>query len=280
MGNEKKFFVKRFLAMVLAILMLVGVFPLEVFAAVQKPNWGEKIEDKDSNYWKLPETMKPVSISTTDPVKTTSLLYEGNYVNADGDTVIRMVWRHRQTVRSSYWEKVLLRFDKDLYSKIDFGKTVVHGASGDISFENNDAVYTKQLPFYGSNGIIQGFFGSKDIRIPIDLVLKDRANIGSLNKDYLVQTRITNDDEKSVLSTSFGNEHTYTSYTTSTILPFKSKLKSPSNRISYEDQEGNIKIYGTSSFATYDDKNQKLTIYYGYQKNDTLTGNDGDQGIQ
>lgn len=264
---------KRFITLFLAILLLIGTFPVNIFAAVEKPNWDNAaLEEIDANYWALPKTTKPVSISTQDPVKVTSLVYDGNYVNAKGQTVIRFAWQHRQTVKSSYWQKVIFKFDPDLFNKINWNDTKIHTKNGDVSFGSNNAANAKQIPFYGTGGLIEGLFGGKDIRIPIDIVLNSGVTVNDLNKDYLIQNRITDMAETSVLSTSFGNGHTYQSYTKATMVPFASGSFSKSLPQRYYDQPEKLDIYGTTSFAIYDDVQKKVLIYYGYQKNDTLTG--------
>ncbi|MET3618081.1 Rib/alpha/Esp surface antigen-like repeat protein [Peptoniphilus olsenii] len=264
---------KRFITLFLAILLLIGTFPVNIFAAVEKPNWDNAaLEEIDANYWALPKTTKPVSISTQDPVKVTSLVYDGNYVNAKGQTVIRFAWQHRQTVKSSYWQKVIFKFDPDLFNKINWNDTKIHTKNGDVSFGSNNAANAKQIPFYGTGGLIEGSFGGKDIRIPIDIVLNSGVTVNDLNKDYLIQNRITDMAETSVLSNSFGNGHTYQSYTKATMVPFASGSFSKSLPQRYYDQPEKLDIYGTTSFAIYDDVQKKVLIYYGYQKNDTLTG--------
>ncbi len=129
---------KRYLALFLALIMLIGTLPLNIFAeepqlpgtstrAVDpegKPsvNWEEDATatDDGSGYWSLPENVKIIKGQRgADPLNTLGFTYLGRYYDQNGRIVLKFEVSHRNQADSSVWDRFVMRFPSELYQKID-----------------------------------------------------------------------------------------------------------------------------------------------------------------
>ena len=129
---------KRYLALFLALIMLIGTLPLNIFAeepqlpgtstrAVDpegKPsvNWEEDATatDDGSGYWSLPENVKIIKGQRgADPLNTLGFTYLGRYYDQNGRIVLKFEVSQRNQADSSVWDRFVMRFPAELYQKID-----------------------------------------------------------------------------------------------------------------------------------------------------------------
>lgn len=150
MQNYKKNFVARTFSWILAVLMVVSILPMNVFAndpanpnvwpdpsegagktsdravdAEGKPpvDWDKSAgegRDDGSAYWSLPAGVKIVNAHNSyDPINTFGFTYLGKYLDDQGRIVLKFDIGHRATANSGVWYKYVMRFPKELYNAID-----------------------------------------------------------------------------------------------------------------------------------------------------------------
>ena len=143
---DDKQITKRFMALFLSLIMLIGILPLNIFAeepqlpgtssrsvdAEGKPKvpWVNKDANTDdgSEYWQFPEGVKVINgQGGTDPLRTTGINYEGKYLNSDGNLVLRFNISQQQAATTGVWKYHVLRFPKEIYLAADWDKSyIVH----------------------------------------------------------------------------------------------------------------------------------------------------------
>ena len=256
MQNYKKNFVTRTLAWVLAAVMVIAMVPVGVFAedgleispqetpqalgaANQIPkniktkvDWDQK---KDAaTYWGLNQEygLTPVQklrkVGTSDPINVFDVDYEGYFVNAEGRTVLRLVYREQESATSSWWNDLAFRFEPELYNMIDFTKSEAYGidpngtglAEGIINFYDRPGANEKALNIYHA---LRKRFGYKE-NVPINIVLKKGIKYSDLKKNYLVQMRYFRPAKKNAPEYIYAfapgkSTIGYTSYTKATVIP-------------------------------------------------------------
>lgn len=274
---QKKNYLRKTLALVMAFLMIVTMMPVNVFAdsgfemspqetpqalkaANQFPNniktkvdWDQK---KDaSTYWGLNQEygLAPVQriakVGTDDPINVFDVDYEGYFVNAEGRTVLRLVYREQEAATSSWWNDLAFRFEPDLYNMIDFSKSEAYGIkSGAVGFQEG------VIQFYdrpGSNEKALNIYHALRLRngykenVPINIVLKEGIKYSDLNKNYLIQMRYVrvpagNRTVEDIYAFAPGKSTIgYTSYTRATVIPAAGSIDNEFMRGPQHDGSGN-----------------------------------------
>lgn len=140
---QKKNYLRKTLALVMAFLMIVTMMPVNVFAqgpsetnsegsgleigpereqiavrAVDAPDWDVSDKEAQSDYWQLSGKNRLVTVAPADPIKNPTIEYAGSY-NLDGREVFRLVYRTNSSA-SGVWQRLLLKFDKDLDQMINW----------------------------------------------------------------------------------------------------------------------------------------------------------------
>ena len=140
---QKKNYLRKTLALVMAFLMIVTMMPVNVFAegpsgnntegsgleigpepekiavrAVEAPDWEVSDKEAQSDYWQLSGKNRLVTVAPADPIKNPTIEYAGSY-NLDGREVFRLVYRTNSSA-SGVWQRLLLKFDKDLDQMINW----------------------------------------------------------------------------------------------------------------------------------------------------------------
>lgn len=271
---QKKNYLRNTLALVMAFLMIVTMLPVNVFAEptnpgqgsnlpsnrVSKVNW-DKSYDKTSNIWKLNQAynltpaQQLVKVSSADPIDNFGLNYEGYFVNAEGRTVLRLVYHESSTAASTWWHNLLFKFDKDLFSKIDFSKSFIEYFNG------------KKLQFYDTQGANEKALKIRDLiwtdiagwkhNMPIDLVLNDGVQYSDLTEDYLIQMRFATPTLDKIYTFAPGKSPMdYSSYTKATVVAVNSDIN---NAFMRGPKPQSALIAGQRSFMTeYDNEAQNI----------------------
>lgn len=299
---------KRFLALFLAIIMVVGILPVNIFAetfttnvngnaVVGTTDWSiDEKKEAEMSYWRLSNINEVTVVANAEGIKTPSVNYIGTYINAEGRTVIRVSFRMFQNLASGVWHKALFKFDKDLYDLIDFNNTGTGMYKGviDGGFHDN-AVYNQIIPFADcvssysgavhvkeqsltNNGNKVG--GSARLEIPIDLVLKDGKTVADIKGQPHVQMRITNDDYSQVFCVA-GTEKSdtqknliapYNSYTFMTYIP---SANNNADVGTVSDYNLDKQFYSANSYAKYNEAGGYLDVFHKQSKlgsNDNIGG--------
>ena len=109
------------MALFLALVMLIGTLPLNIFAETQKVDWTiDEQKEAEMSFWKLSDINEVVVVANAEGMKTPSINYIGTYINDEGRTVVRVSFRVFQNIATAVWHKALFKFDNDLYNLIDF----------------------------------------------------------------------------------------------------------------------------------------------------------------
>ena len=216
---DKKQIRKRYLSLFLALIMIIGIFPLNIFAETYKTNENETkttdwtIDEKkeaEMNYWRLADINEIKVVANAEGIKTPSINYIGTYINEDGDTVIRVSFRMFQNFPTAVWSKALFKFDKDLYELINFESTKTGMYKGTSNGLWHDADAYKEISVFTDCGSsLSGSVNVKEqnlknngnrvgaasrIEIPIDLVLKKGKTVADIKGQPHIQMRLTEDN--------------------------------------------------------------------------------------
>ena len=257
MQKFKGNYLRRTTSLLMAMIMIASCFsqivlaeenlemspqetPQALKAANQFPNniktkvdWDQH---KDANtYWGLNQEygLAPVQriakVGTSDPINVFDVDYEGYFVNAEGRTVLRLVYREQEAVTSSWWNDLAFRFEPELYNMIDFTKSEAYGIKpgavgfqeGVIQFYNRPGSNEKALNIYHALRLRNGYKEN----VPINIVLKEGIKYSDLNKNYLIQMRYVrvpagNRTVEDIYAFAPGKSTIgYTSYTRATVIP-------------------------------------------------------------
>lgn len=272
---------KRAFALALAILMLVTVIPFRAFAEVEPANWVD--DKKTARYWPIPHQGRLVKVSTAEVLKNPSLRYIGGYTRPDGREVVRLAFSAYSGSTSGAWERMVLKPDHNLEQLIDWdlsgmGKeTPKQGRNNHdgwnynsefVKFEPLSAqqggsgnLHVMKLDGDGTNTVKTGTVGTH-YEVPIDLVIKKDQTVKNLDKNPLIQMRLTDAKYERIYSTTISeNEQVpYSSYTMSTFVPVRVDLKqgiintdvvrnyentfqAASSYIKYNEEKGYFDVY-------------------------------------
>lgn len=288
MQNYSKNFVARTLAWILAVVMVVSMVPMNVFAEVAPANWND--DDKIGRYWPIPHQGRIVKVSTGEPIKNPSLRYIGGYTRPDGREVIRLAFSAYSGSTSAAWERLILKPDNNLEQLIDWKESCMARKRPEQFTNNHDGynfnkdwvkfeplssqqggsgnLHVMDLGGKGTNTVKTGLVGSH-YEVPIDLVLQEGKTVKNLDKNPLIQMRLTDDKYERIYSTTIGTNQAipYSSYTMSTFVPVRVDLKqgilntdvvrnhenvwqSASSYIKYNEEKGYFDVYMRRTHGT------------------------------
>lgn len=239
MDNFKRNYLKRTLSLVLAVIMIITLVPLGAFTALAEPadqpaadatssatyykkaNWENRIKDKSR--WPIGDNQRLVRVSTSDPVEMNDIDYDGNFVDANGRTVLRLVYKEKGAAATAVWYRALFNFG-ELDQFIDYDLSYLVGA--------NDDAKIVLTPFNDREermvdiGVARGVLTQQRKNLPINLVLKEGVTINTLGKkNYIVQMRLT--DKNGVRVYSYAPKGTamdYSTYTKTTSVSLEDKV--------------------------------------------------------
>ena len=239
MDNFKRNYLKRTLSLVLAVIMIITLVPLGAFTALAEPadqpaadatssatyykkaNWENRIKDKSR--WPIGDNQRLVRVSTSDPVEMNDIDYDGNFVDANGRTVLRLVYKEKGAAATAVWYRALFNFG-ELDQFIDYDLSYLVGA--------NDDAKIVLTPFNDREermvdiDVARGLLTQQRKNLPINLVLKEGVTINTLGKkNYIVQMRLT--DKNGVRVYSYAPKGTamdYSTYTKTTSVSLEDKV--------------------------------------------------------
>ncbi|VFB17046.1 Uncharacterised protein [Urinicoccus massiliensis] len=137
---------KRFLALFLAIVIIAGILPVNIFAevdssnpdnwanptptkspggtsyrAVDCPDWELSDKEEETDYWPLTVDNRLVEVADAEPIRNPTIEYGGSY-NLGNREVVTINFR-TSAGASIPWRKLLLKFDSELAQMIDWNST-------------------------------------------------------------------------------------------------------------------------------------------------------------
>ena len=322
-NKKKKFNTNRVAAYALSGVMLASVIPYNVFASTSqvnnalemsdgiKPtqlkaagdkaltddqkkragqsanNWKEEIS-QDNDYWQVEKGWQGRNLGGTSSIgmALSEINYLGTYTDANGNDVIRLQWQGDTRSNAGSWMNNLslaLKFQKDLYEKIDWNKSYAYSSYGkEEKFLFNNVKSSDYQAEFTLAQLAKSYTGAK-YELPINLVLKDGVKIADLGKkDYLIQHRGLDVQNKLVLTNVPGTQRDvdlntieYGQFTRSTIVPLNSNLNNdviPAN----SNKKSNEQRFGTSEYDS--DKKVIRTRHY-YIKSDSIDSYLGNVGF-
>lgn len=312
MQNYKKNFVTRTLAWVLAAVMVIAMVPVGVFAETYKEveeggsvvekttDWSEnarKKEESDTDSWPLSLTNRFVRVSPSDPLKTPDINYVGTYTNTDGREVIRLVF-NAQVASANQWDKLLIRFPKDLAEKVDVKNPFTGIYKGKNNYGSHDAIdiqfIDSQMSEIKANleEVAWNLAGGQNVYsvdlakngsvvpgsryLPIDLVLKQGETIKNAKRDLLIQARLVDKNYERVYLRAGERTNDYMQYTFTTTIPQKNNYKVYMNDdlslVNPERANSTYnKFHSTVSSVKFNIQKGYLEVYHRQSKYDTTT---------
>lgn len=254
--NDKQI-TKRFMALFLSLIMLIGIFPLDIFAetftttdtsgksVVGTTDWQVTEENlKGKNFWPLAAKQYLSEVSTlAEPMKNPMIGYGGYFIRPDGRTVIRLTMRKFDKVGTGVWDIMQMKLEDSFDDMVDWNDTqtgIYKGVSAGSNqgWYHDDLAYEKIAPFGNTTITDAGSVNVKEVNIakngntgttaalnevPINLVLKAGQSVDSFTKEPLVQIRMLARDKQQVACyTDAGSGRgNYSTYTFSSIVPLK-----------------------------------------------------------
>ena len=157
-----------------------------------KENWDKHVQDKSR--WEIGENQRLRRVGFSDPIKMTDVDYDGVFVDEEGNTVIRLVYKERSSAATGVWYRARFNFG-ELDQFIDYDKSYVVGAdtfgSEKGTFNLTQVNDRKEREF--DLGVARHDPTDARLNLPINLVLRDKMTVADLgNKNYTVQMRLTN----------------------------------------------------------------------------------------
>ena len=254
--NDKQI-TKRFMALFLSLIMLIGIFPLDIFAetfttkdksgnpVVGTTDWQVTEENlKGKNFWPLANKQYLREVSTTaEPMKNPMIGYGGYFIRPDGRTVIRLTMRKFDKVGTGVWHVMQMKLEDSFNEKVDWNDTqtgIYKGVSAGSNqgWYNDDLAYEKITQFATPSITDAGSINVKEVNIadngntgataalnevPINLVLKEGQSVDSFTKEPLVQIRMLakNKEQVACYTDAGSGKGNYSTYTFSSIVPLK-----------------------------------------------------------
>ncbi|MDU7114937.1 MAG: hypothetical protein E6315_04905, partial [Peptoniphilus harei] len=190
-----------------------------------KTNWTEALKADERNWAvDLDGGQKIVRVTTSDSTMTTDLNYDGTFIDADGRTNIRLVYRENTKMTTAVWKRLLMRFDADLYNKIDWNKShAIAVKTGErVGINDSNGLNEKALDLPS----LTGAKGNDRYNIPINLVLNEGVSIKELGeRNYLVQARLTDTKSERIYSYApKGTRMDYSTYTKAATIPLANEM--------------------------------------------------------
>lgn len=202
---------KRYLSLFLALIMIIGTLPINIFAevdssnpdnwenptpiqspggtstrAVDAPDWEVSDEEAQSDYWQLSGKNRLITVAPADQIKNPTIEYAGSY-NLGGREVFRLIYRTNSSA-NAVWQRLLLKFDKELDQMIDWNNSqtvayknpATNRESTDIANTSNGTVRFGSVPRENAgsdhvHGLLLNDAGFKNtvIEAGMHFVLKD-----------------------------------------------------------------------------------------------------------
>ena len=189
-----------------------------------KANWENKIKDKSR--WPIGENQRLVRVSTSEPLQMNDVNYDGAFIDANGRTVLRLLYKEKTQATSAVWYRALFNFG-ELDQYIDYDKSYVVGRDGVTKYDLKPFNDSKERLL--DIGLATGDRTGQRKNLPINLVLKEGLRTKDLgNRNYIVQMRITNgDDATKIYAYAPGKSSMdYSSYTKTTSVSLEDKVDS------------------------------------------------------
>ncbi|MGR7840835.1 InlB B-repeat-containing protein, partial [Finegoldia sp. P3-F-LR] len=163
-----------------------------------KENWDKDVQDKSR--WAIGKDQRLVRVGYSDPIKMSDIDYDGVFEDADGNTVIRLVYKERESAETVVWYRARFNFG-ELDQFIDYDKSYVVGSS----LTGNEKGTYNLIPVNDRKereinlSDARGDITAARYNLPINLVLKDKMKVADLvKKNYTVQMRLTDKDGKRI----------------------------------------------------------------------------------
>ncbi|WP_052588088.1 Rib/alpha-like domain-containing protein, partial [Anaerococcus tetradius] len=186
-----------------------------------KANWENKIKDKSR--WKVEDNQNLVRVGGGDPVQMNDIDYDGTFIDANGRTVLRLVYKEKTQAASGVWYRALINFG-DLDKYIDYDLSYVLGKDGKTQYklETVNGVAGRGFDL----GLATGDRTNNRANLPINLVLKEDVDLETLkNENYIVQMRVANGDYTRIYAYApKGTSMDYSTYTKTTAVDLGDKL--------------------------------------------------------
>ena len=239
--DKKTNYLKKVTSLVLATTMLISIVPPRVFAQGQntgnqtdtlssatyynKANWENKIKDKSR--WPVGDNQRLVRVTTSEPVQMNDIDYDGNFVDANGRTVLRMIYKEKGGAATGVWYRARFNFG-ELDQYIDYDKSYMVG----LNIAGNENGTYPLTPVNDRKdrevdlGKARGDLTNQRKNLPINLVLKEGVTIDTLGqKNYIVQMRLTDTKgEKIYAYAPKGTSMDYSTYTKTTSVSLEDKV--------------------------------------------------------
>ena len=290
---------KRYLSLFLALIMIIGSLPINIFAETQKADWTiNEQKEAEMSFWKLSDINEVVVVANAEGMKTPCINYIGTYINAEGRTVIRVSFRVFQNLATAVWHNALFKFDNDLYNLIDFDDS---GTGMYKGVENGDwhdsATYKEVVPFTNVVSSLSGAVNVKEqslnnnknlvggncrSEIPIDLVLNEGKTVADIKGQPHIQMRLASEDYKRIFCVagtgkakddpannddSAVDQNTlitpYNSYTFMTYIP---SANNNADVNTVEDYDRDYQFYAANSYAKYNEAGGYLDVFHKQSK--------------
>lgn len=191
----------------------------------KKANWENKIKDKSR--WPVGDDQRLVRVTTSEPVEMNDIDYDGNFVDANGRTVLRLVYKEKGAAATAVWYRARFNFG-DLDQYIDYDKSYMVG----LSIAGNESGTYPLTPVNDRKerevdlGQARGDLTNQRKNLPINLVLKEGVTIKDLGQtNYIVQMRLTDTKGKRIYAYApKGTSMDYSTYTKTTTVDLADKL--------------------------------------------------------
>ena len=255
----------------------------------KKANWENKIKDKSR--WKVEDDQRLVRVTTSDPVEMTDINYDGNFVDGNGRTVLRLTYKEKGAAATAVWYRGLFNFG-DLDEFIDYDKSYVVGVN---VAGNENATYPLKQFKDGKDRIFdlgkaRGDLTNQRKNLPINLVLKEGVTLKDLGqKNYIVQMRLTDANGKRIYAYAPNKTSMdYSTYTKTTSVSLEDKVNSLFIKGGYQKDGNNATVQSSfmSEFIAnpkqYDDKSNLgiiRTQYTGQRSGNAASPTTGGQPI-
>ncbi|MBS5988793.1 YPDG domain-containing protein, partial [Anaerococcus hydrogenalis] len=192
-----------------------------------KENWDKTPQDKSR--WAIGENQRLVRVSTSDPIEMNDVDYDGTFVDANGRTVIRLIYKEKGAAVTAVWKRALFNFG-ELDQFVDYDSSYVVGVA--VGKEKSDRA--NLIPFNDRKermfdlGESRGDSTNQRKNLPINLVLKEGVTLKDLEgKNYTVQMRLTDSKGKRIYAYAPGKSSMdYSTYTKTTSISLDDKVNS------------------------------------------------------
>ena len=285
---QKKNYLRKTLALVMAFLMIVTMMPVNVFAAVRPADWNYQTAVEGTDAWLLGANNVIKRVRQDQGLKSPSINYVGTYINGDGREVVRLTFD--SFFNNTWpWTRLVLKFSKNFADIVDWSdvktgmyKYQYNGKSHDFNNDTRGMVQFTTLPRSVTGAdytYVQDLVSNKNYigahsvpSTPMDFVLQDKKSIKNLTDQVLIQARFMDPKYEEVFAVASDavGVNSYNSYTFTTVLPTK-------RTNFFKDLNQNIvevpgPFYGATSYITYNLDGGYIDVLHKQSKG--TTGNE------